>query len=165
MAAWRSGPLGLLLGFSLVATPTLVHVVPDQYADIPLACYFTGALILAFLERPALAGLLAGLAAWTKDEGVLFVAVFLAAAAIFRRQQLLRMLAGAALGGAVAVFFKTVLARGDASLLSASLPLLGQHLSDPGRYRQVIVAMGAEFKNMASGWYHPILPVLSSPLP
>jgi hypothetical protein len=161
MAAWRSSPLGLLLGFSLAATPTLVHMVPDQYADIPLACYFTGALILAFLERPVLAGLMAGLAAWTKDEGLLFVAVFLAAATIFRRQQVLRLLAGAALGGAVAVFFKTILARGDASLLSGSLPLLGQHLSDPGRYRQVLVAMGAEFTNMASGWYHPILPAVA----
>src|SRR5579862_647005 len=63
VAVWRSGSLGLLLGLSLVATPTLVHVVPDQYADIPLACYFTGAVLLAFLERPVLAGLLAGLAA------------------------------------------------------------------------------------------------------
>lgn len=161
VAAWRSSPLGLLLGFSLVATPMLVHVVPDQYADIPLACYFTGALILAFLERPALAGLLAGLAAWTKDEGLLFLAVFLAAATIFRRQQLLRLLAGAALGGGAAILFKTVLARGDASLLSASLPLLRQHLSDPGRYRQVLIAMGAQFVDMASGWYHPIFPALA----
>lgn len=108
-----------------------------------------------------LAGLLGGLAAWTKDEGLLFVAVFLTTTAIFRRQQLLRLLAGAALGGVVAIFFKTILARGDASLLSASLPLLGQHLSDPGRYRQVVVAMGAEFTNMSVGWYHPILPALS----
>jgi hypothetical protein len=161
MAAWRSGPLGLLLGLSLAATPTLVHAVPDQYADIPLACYFTGALMLAFLDHPALAGLLAGLAAWTKDEGLLFVAVFLVAAAIIRRHQLLRLLAGAALGGGVAVLFKTILAPGNASLLSASLPLLGQHLSDPGRYRQVVAAMGAQFIDMASGWYHPILPALS----
>jgi hypothetical protein len=161
VAAWRSRPLGLLLGLSLASTPTLLHVVPDQYADIPLACYFTGALILAFLERPALAGLLAGLAAWTKDEGLLFVAVFLAAAAIFRRHQLLRLLTGAALGCGVAVVFKTILARGDGSLLSASLPLLSQHLSDPGRYHQVLVAMGAEFTNMASGWYHPILPAIA----
>jgi len=161
VAAWRGSALGLLLGFSLVATPMLVHVVPDQYADVPLACYFAGALILAFLERPVLAGLLAGLAAWTKDEGLLFVAVFLAAATIFRRQQLLRLLAGATLGGGVAIFFKTILARGDASLLSASPPLLGQHLSDPGRYRQVLAAMGAQFIDMASGWYHPILPALA----
>ena len=161
MAAWHSRPLGLLLGLSLAATPTLVHVVPDQYADVPLACYFTGALMLALLERPVLAGLLAGLAAWTKDEGLLFAAVFLAAATIFRRQQFLRLLAGSALGGGVAILFKTILARGNASLLSASLPLLGQHLSDPGRYRQVIVAMGAQFTGMASGWYHPILPALA----
>ena len=61
----------------------------------------------------------------------------------------------------MAFFFKTVLARGNASLLSASLPLLGPHLSDPDRYRQVIVAMGTQLTNMAAGWYHPILPALS----
>ena len=84
----------------------LAHVVPDQYADIPLACYFAGALILALLDRPVLAGLLAGLAAWTKDEGVLFALVFLVSAALFRRSQVARLLIGAALGGAVVVFFK-----------------------------------------------------------
>ena len=159
MAAWRSSPLGLLLGFAL-ATPALAHMAPDQYADIPVACYFTGALMLVLLDRPALAGLLAGLAAWTKDEGVLFAAVFLAAAAIFRRRHFLRLLAGAAVGGAVVVFFKTVLARGNVSLLSTSLPGLAQHLADPARYRQVILALSAEFTNTASGWYHPILPAL-----
>jgi hypothetical protein len=161
MAAWHSRPLGLLLGFSLAATPTLVHAVPDQYADIPLACYFAGALMLALLDRPALAGLLAGLAAWTKDEGLMFALIFLAAAAIFRRPQLPRLLAGATSAGAAAIFFKTVLARGIPSLLSASLPVLAQHLSDPGRYRQVVVAMAAEFTNMAVGWYHPILPAVA----
>jgi hypothetical protein len=117
--------------------------------------------MFALLDRPALAGLLAGLAAWTKDEGLLFVAILLAAATIFRRHQLLRLLAGAALGGGAAVLFKTILAPGNASLLSASLPLLGQHLSDASRYRQVVAAMGAQFIDMASGWYHPILPALS----
>ena len=72
-----------------------------------------------------LAGLLGGLAAWTKDEGLLFVAVFLTTTAIFRRQQLLRLLAGAALGGVVAIFFKTILARGDASLSKRQSAPLG----------------------------------------
>jgi hypothetical protein len=161
VAAWHSRSLGLLLGLSLVATPTLAHVVSDQYADIPLACYFAGALVLTLLDRPLLAGLLAGLAAWTKDEGLLFAVVFLAAAAVFRRPQLTGLLAGTALGGATAVFFKAILARGTASLLNASLPSLAQHLSDPARYRQVVGAMGAEFTNMTAGWYHPILPALA----
>ena len=159
MAVWRSSTLGLLLGVSII-TPTLAHMAPDQYADLPLACYFAGALMLALLDRPRLAGLLAGLAAWTKDEGLLFAVVFLAAAAIFRRRQLPRLLAGAALGGVLVVFFKTTLARGNTSLLTASVPLVAEHLSDPVRYRQVLVAIGTEFCNMASGWYHPLLPAL-----
>jgi hypothetical protein len=160
VAAWRSGTLGLLLGLSLAATPTLVHAVPDQYADIPLACYFAGALVLALLDRPVLAGLMAGLAAWTKDEGLLFAAVFLVAAVLFRRAHFPRLFAGAAVGGAAAVFFKAVLARGTTSLLGGSVPTLVQHLSDPARYRQVAGAMGSEFIALASGWYHPILPAL-----
>ena len=160
VAAWRSRSLGLLLGLSLVATSTLPHAVTDQYADIPVAFYFAGALVMTLLERPALAGLLAGLAAWTKDEGLLFAVIFLAAAAVFKRPQLPRLLAGVAVGGSAVVFFKAILARGTASLLSSSRPALAQHLSEPARYHQVFNAMGSGFINMASGWYHPILPAL-----
>src|SRR5437660_1023992 len=61
MALLRSQSLGLLLGLGLLGTPTLLHEVPSQYADIPLACYLAGALVFLLLNRPILAGVLASM--------------------------------------------------------------------------------------------------------
>ena len=94
VAALRGPTLGLLAALSLAATPAVLHEVPAEYADVPLACYMAGAIAFALLDRPVLAGILAGLAAWTRT-GVLFLAVFLAATALFRRRAAVRVMAGA----------------------------------------------------------------------
>jgi hypothetical protein len=160
VAALRGPTLGLLAALSLAASPALLHEVPAEYADVPLACYIAGAIAFALLDRPVLAGILAGLAAWTKDEGLLFLAVFLAATALFRRRAVLSAIAGALPAVAVVVLFKTVLSRGNPSLLSTSLAGAGHRLADVGRYGTVIAAFGREFLAMASGWYHPVWPLV-----
>jgi hypothetical protein len=159
VAVLRGPTLGLLAALSLAATPALLHEVPTEYADVPLACYIAGAIAFTLLDRPVLAGVLAGLAAWTKDEGLLFLAAFLAATALFRRRAVLAAIAGALPAVAVIALFKIVLARGNSSLLSSSLAGVGHRLADVGRYGTVIAAFGREFLAMASGWYHPILPL------
>src|SRR5215467_9350146 len=106
LAAWRSRALGLLCGLALLGSPGVLHEVATQYADIPLACYFAGATMLLLLDRPLIAGLLAGFAAWTKDEGILFFIVFLTAIAILRRGQILRFAAAAIPGAATTAVFK-----------------------------------------------------------
>ncbi len=161
MAAWRSRSLGLLCGLALAGTPSLLHEVPAQYADVPLACYMAGAVLLALLDRPVLAGIFAGLAAWTKDEGLLFLAVFLLASLLFRRRHMARLAMGAAPGLILALVFKLALARGTTSLLAASGPGLLHRLADPGRYGQILGAFAGEIGGMAWGWYHPILPLLA----
>ncbi len=82
--------LGLII---LWGTPTLVNEGAREMADLPLAFFIlaTGILIYFYVihKKPALialAGLTAGLAAWTKNEGSLFVisaGVALAAAFLF----------------------------------------------------------------------------------
>ena len=69
--------LGLII---LWGTPTLVNEGAREMADLPLAFFIlaTGILIYFYVihQKPALialAGLTAGLAAWTKNEGSLFV--------------------------------------------------------------------------------------------
>ncbi len=76
VSAWRSPGLGLLAGLVLLGSPMFLNEVIAEYADVPLACYFAGATLFVVLDRPILAGLLAGFAAWTKDEGLLYLAVF-----------------------------------------------------------------------------------------
>jgi len=160
VAALRSPTLGLLAAMVLASTPALLHQVPNQYADVPLACYIAGAIVFALLERPALAGILAGCAAWTKDEGALFLAVLVAVTVAWKRRAALATIAGAAPLAALVVIFKTWLARGNASLLSTSLPGAGKRIVDAGRYGTTLAAFGRQFVSLGIGWYHPILPLL-----
>jgi hypothetical protein len=145
IALLRSQSLGLLLGLGLLGTPTVLHEVPSQYADIPLACYLAGALVLMLLDRPILAGVLASMAAWTKDEGLAFLAVLFLATIVLRRRHAVTLLAGALPIGILVLVFKTVLVRGAPSILG----------------RSESAAFAGEFAGMASGWYHPILPVIA----
>jgi hypothetical protein len=155
----RGPTLGLLAALSLASAPPLLREVPAQYADVPLAAYIAGAILFALLDRPILAGILAGFAAWTKDEGLLFLLLFLAATAIFRRRTALATCAGALPAAAFVAAFKLLLARGNGSLLSSSLPGASHRIFDVSRYGTALAAFGREFIGMASGWYHPILPL------
>jgi len=79
----RGTSQGYLGGLVLLATPYFLELTTDQYADVPLAFfYLASAAFLEIQDRqgggirlPLLAGLFTALAAWTKNEGVLFLAV------------------------------------------------------------------------------------------
>jgi 4-amino-4-deoxy-L-arabinose transferase-like glycosyltransferase len=72
---------GLLAGLVLLGTPALISHGASQGADVPLGFFFVATAVLLFLheESPSkhnfliLAGLAAASAAWTKNEGILFV--------------------------------------------------------------------------------------------
>jgi hypothetical protein len=83
----------LLGGMALLATPFFIELGTWQYADVPLSFFFLATLVLLHMHRAqfaagavdgrlsngllALAGITAGLAAWTKNEGVLFLCALL----------------------------------------------------------------------------------------
>ncbi len=76
----------ILAAVVLITQPLVIHVASSQYADLPEACYFlaSAGLMLVYLvseEKPIalIAGLTAGLAAWTKNEGIPFLLVSLLA--------------------------------------------------------------------------------------
>jgi hypothetical protein len=92
----RSRSQGLLAGMALLGTIPFLHRGTLQYADVPLSFFILAAVASLVLydtsERPhkgllVLAGLLAGLAAWTKNEGWLFLIVLPVArgAVVWRR--------------------------------------------------------------------------------
>jgi hypothetical protein len=161
LAIWRSRALGLVCGLALLGTPSLLHEVIAQYADIPVACYFAGATMFALLDRPLIAGLFAALAAWTKDEGALFLVVFLVAIAILRREQILLAASGAIPGAAATAVFKIALAPAASAFFRQGAPAIWQRIGDPGRLGQILGAFAHEFGAMSFGWYHPILPVIA----
>ncbi|HKT61201.1 MAG TPA: hypothetical protein VJQ46_14205 [Gemmatimonadales bacterium] len=83
----RSPSQGLLAGMVLLATPFFIRHAASLYADVPLAFFFLSTVVcLALDDRSGgassrfavLAGLSAGLAMWTKNEGLLFTGCVLA---------------------------------------------------------------------------------------
>jgi hypothetical protein len=83
LAVLRGRSQGFLAGIMLMGTSAFLREGAAQYADVPLGYYILLATVLVVLHGMenkksslALAGLAAGLAAWTKNEGVLFLAAF-----------------------------------------------------------------------------------------
>jgi hypothetical protein len=149
------GKLQALLGGTLfLGTASFVALAASLYADVPLSFYILAALALIclqdqFPEFPRftiLAGLMAGFAAWARNEGLIFVAALLAArsialarshrrAAIF--PELLRLLAGAAAPLVVVLIFKTRVAP-PSEYFSVPASVLLHHLTDFGRWVTLI---------------------------
>ena len=79
----RSKSTGLLAGLVLVGSHYFLKTGAFQIADIPLGFYILGTIVLFSLQERfdsnsrvlILAGAMAGLAAWTKNEGILFLLV------------------------------------------------------------------------------------------
>ncbi len=82
----------MLGGLTLLATPSFIAVGTSQYADIPLSFFVLATIVLLRLHDAqhspgplALAGVGAGFAAWTKNEGILFVAAIVLARSLLVR--------------------------------------------------------------------------------
>jgi len=83
-AAWFRGPrAGVLAAIVLLGTQEFVVHAADQYADVPLACVFlsAGVLLAIFLDSQSsgrvhlavLSGMLAGVGALVKNEGIIYL--------------------------------------------------------------------------------------------
>jgi 4-amino-4-deoxy-L-arabinose transferase-like glycosyltransferase len=82
---FRGPEVAMVAVLVVIVSPRFVLVGVAQYADIPLSYFILTALLLTYLRShfPAsqnklliLAGLAAGMAAWTKNEGILFLVSF-----------------------------------------------------------------------------------------
>jgi hypothetical protein len=146
----RGRTQALLAGTLLLGTASFVALSAALYGDVPLSFYILATVaLLALQDRhpgdlrfSALAGLMAGFAAWTRNEGAIFVAAVILARAfgLFRfgdrsatLPQLVRFLAGLAAPLAVVVIFKLRVAAPN-GMLSMAAPAILKHLADPGRW-------------------------------
>ena len=90
VAALHSRRLGYLAALALLATPGLMLQAHWQMADIPMSFFVAASLALVLIspkqKSPTtcllLAGVMAGAAAWTKNEGLLFGLVMVASIAL-----------------------------------------------------------------------------------
>ena len=175
LALLRGPSLGLLAGMVALANTAFLSHCVSQYADVPLAFYYLATLVAVFLgtvgesqRRPllALAGFFVSLAAWTKDEGILFAAVVLGCYVVVEWwaggwRSLLRgfpWLLGGALPGLLAVAgFKLFLA-------PAANPMLTQRTADASarvlaaqRWVTLIRALFSEAWDLGRGLLHPLV--------
>ncbi len=163
-AVWglRGRTQGMLAGLTLLGTPFFVAHGAAQYAEIPIAGYLLASL--ALLHRAdqasqgvggtyALAGLLAGMAAWTKNEGLLFLAALVVVQAALLTwegawssgwRRLAAFCAGALPMLLLVMAFKLLLAPATDLVAGQSLSATLGRLADPARYLQVAAAFGKE---------------------
>jgi hypothetical protein len=166
--AWIAG--ALLLGAS-----TFLVQVPSQCADIPLACFIVATLavacgptgLLTGRESPHVAALVAGatsaMAAWTKDEGLVFallMLLFVAAVAARRgaRRQLLWWMAGGAPALITIVWFKLTLAPSSPLFEGQALGIYADRLFDLDRHVVVATSMAQHMVRWGAPFAVAIVP-------
>lgn len=167
----RGRNAAMLGTLTLTSTPFFIEQGAAQYADIPLSFFFLATLVL--LDRGwstgsrrvlSLAGLAAGFAAWTKNEGLLFLlsAIIGQALSILLRKRpfgprSLRRLdafgAGTALLLALIFWFKHFMAPpGD---LFASAASMLSKVASPVRYWVILKWYGKEALRFGEWWIIP----------
>jgi hypothetical protein len=157
LAVLRGKTQALVAGTLLLGTASFIALAASLYGDVPLSFYILATLALLCLQDrhpedlrfSALAGLMAGFGAWTRNEGLFFVgAVLLArAVALFRFgqrptivPQFLRLLAGMAAPLAVVIVFKLRVAP-PSELLSVPASTIVKNLADVGRWINTVEGM------------------------
>jgi len=158
LAILRSAGQGLLGGLALMGSPFFLILGAYQVADIPLAFFILTTLVVfiiydRFSEQNGrtlvLAGLAAGLAAWTKNEGLLFllVAPAIRFAVVARTRDVVSagreipwFLAGAVPVAIILAIFKITLAPSNDIFAGQSLQDMASRLTDPARYVEILKA-------------------------
>ncbi len=144
---------GLVAAICLMGTPFFLYIGVDQVADTPLSLYFLSTIVLLLLSDQIagqnrcyllLAGLMAALAGWTKNEGLLFIPVVLFCRLLVPGQDLrnyFRTMKWFVVGllpvMAVILYFKLGLAPANDLWASRSPSEIIAKLTDPHRYLQV----------------------------
>ena len=148
VARLRGPNWGLLAGLVLATTPCFATFAANQQSDVPLSAFLVlcAALLSLALEEGredllVLAGFAAGLGAWTKNEGLLYLGC-IGAALLFRERRLRPLVlfaAGAAPLLALLAGFKLGLKPpNDFALFTTPQALLARALS-PGRWGELLL--------------------------
>jgi|YNPMSStandDraft_1061717.scaffolds.fasta_scaffold01377_8 hypothetical protein len=172
----RGTAAGLLASLLFFASTSYLEQISWQYADIPLSFYFLatfGALVLGVFHAGrqavlacALAGLCAGFAALTKNEGTAFLvfsSLALAASLAWARgahdawRRLRWWLAGALPGLALLADFRLFLAPPVNLLRDQTLGQILEKLTDSSRLLELGKALLAETVALGDGWSHPLI--------
>jgi Dolichyl-phosphate-mannose-protein mannosyltransferase len=153
VALLRTPSQGCLAGIVLQATPAFVALTTKQCADVPLGFYILASVVLFELHDRLdarefrlvlLAGLLTGMAAWTKNEGQLFLVATLVGRGVTtlhagrgwcdRLGEWLAVVAGLTPFLGLLIYFKLCLAPSNDLVEGQSLSATWQRLTTAERY-------------------------------
>lgn len=162
-----------LASMVLMGTPYFLLLSTFQTADVPLSYFVLSSIVLWMLYAArqeagllVLAGLAAGLSAWTKNEGILFVLASLVGCAVYGvvRHQAWKTLSRFALGllapAIVIVYYKVTLAPSNDLFMGVNAgELLGKIASLP-RYETILAELGKSLLTIGN-WPYSILAVLA----
>ena len=152
----------------LLATPGLLLFTTFQTADIPLTYFFlasAGLFVLAGKENHRgllfLSGMMAGFAAWTKNEGIPFVVLMiLCATVVFGLRQAGRsLLSGMAFPLLTIALFKLVISANNDLFTNNTLSEIISKVFDPTRYTQILTHLVTELFQLGN-WPISIIAVL-----
>ena len=170
----RTPAHGLMTAAAILASPTFLKWAPSQCADVPLGCYILASFLMlgraTVSDRPLwwlLAGISAGLAAWTKNEGLVFMLLFLSVCTAWRlrtpgqarARSLAWLVAGSAIAIAALVVFKWRFSPTSDIEKAFSIPAALTLVTDVDRIRFVVGAIAREVW-LGGGTTIGVLPVL-----
>jgi Dolichyl-phosphate-mannose-protein mannosyltransferase len=171
IAYLRSGSQAAIACMVLLGTPGLLLFSTFQTADVPLTYFFlasAGLFVLAGNENNRglffLSGLMAGLSAWTKNEGLPFVMlIIICTLFVFgiqhMRMNLISLLAGMALPLLTTVLFKTVISVNNDLFTNNGIPEIISKIFTPTRYIQILTHLISELFHLGN-WPISIIAVL-----
>lgn len=158
IANLRGARMGLLAGWVLLGTPFFLRESAGLQADVAVAYYLLSALALISLKEcwypdrfglEVAAGLMAALAAWTKNEGILLIVVLptVRMLMLYRRSgagTALRSLSALVTGMLpvliLLVYFKLHITPDNDLVAGQSLPATMARMLDQSRYGRIMAA-------------------------
>jgi hypothetical protein len=150
---WRGWPAGFLAGMALLVPRTFVFQGSCQCGDIPIGFFVLVAIAFVLIgaeastPRPWLlvAGAATGLAAWTKNEGVLLLILVTLVVAVrtLRLRSLLHLAVGASVPlSAIAMFNYRVAPPSNYLFNAPGGGTISDKLFDPARWSMVTTMLG-----------------------
>lgn len=150
---------GALAAILIAGVTQLPFLGAWQYADVPLSYFFLGTGVLFYLYTVlgdtrllVLAGLFAGLSAWTKNEGIPFAILGLCASVVLsmlKKKNLLKYYVLGSLFPAMVIILFKVIAPPSDLFVDKTRSML--QLFDPSRY-QIIFSNIIAFAFSFGGW-------------
>ncbi|MFH1950906.1 MAG: glycosyltransferase family 39 protein, partial [Pseudomonadota bacterium] len=154
VGCFRGESQGYLAGMTLLGITYFTKWGACQWADVPLSFYFLANIVVfSFWKRTrkggllVLAGLTGGLAAWTKNEGILFLLAVVSVHSLFNvwekgwralPKDLFLVLVGAFLPLLLLAYFKATLAPPNDIISPGALDSVIRNMTDASRYVLVV---------------------------